>query len=56
MKINVEFDVEINPGFSERKLPETFQQYLFDILYVGVEDKDDYFWVKDALINSVEDE
>lgn len=55
MKITVEFDVKVSPGFSERKLPEAFHQYLLEMLYVGV-DEDDYFWTADAQITGVEDE
>jgi hypothetical protein len=56
VKITVEFDVRINPGYSERKLPEAFHQYLMDMLYIGVNDGDDYFWTADAQIAKVEDE
>lgn len=56
MKITVTFNVQPNAGYSERKLPESFHQYLLDMLYVGVKTEDDYFWVKEALIDSVEDE
>ena len=49
--IRAEFQVRTADSTDPAKLVETFEQYLRDMLYVGVDDEeDDPFWVDEVSV------